>query len=79
MHFRYLINALDGGYPAPAEDYKLLTIFEIMERFGLVTGVLDHTQCRDDGNPDVSFSLELAELEQRFAKPAIRRGRRTAK
>ncbi len=75
MHFRFLINALNGGYPAHAEDYKLHTIPEIMESFGLVTGLLDHTQCRDNGNPEDSFSLELAELRPHFSKPARRRGR----
>lgn len=32
-----------SGYPAPAEDYNLATIPDMIERFGLVTGLSDHT------------------------------------
>ncbi len=32
-----------SGYPAPAGDYNLLTIPDMMQRFGLVTGISDHT------------------------------------
>lgn len=32
-----------SGYPAPAEDYNLYTIPDMIERFGLVTGLSDHT------------------------------------
>ena len=32
-----------SGYPAPAEDYNLVTITDIKKRFGLVTGLSDHT------------------------------------
>lgn len=32
-----------SGYPAPAEDYNLNTISDMMNRFGLVTGLSDHT------------------------------------
>lgn len=32
-----------SGYPAPPEDYNLQTIPNMIERFGLVTGLSDHT------------------------------------
>lgn len=32
-----------SGYPALPEEYNLLTIPDIMERFGVVTGLSDHT------------------------------------
>ena len=32
-----------SGYLAPAEDYNLRTISDMVERFGLVTGLSDHT------------------------------------
>lgn len=32
-----------SGYPAPASDYNLRTISDMIESFGLVTGLSDHT------------------------------------
>lgn len=32
-----------SGYPAPAEEYALRTISDMFQRFGLVTGLSDHT------------------------------------
>lgn len=32
-----------SGYPAPAEDYNLATLADMRERFGLLTGLSDHT------------------------------------
>jgi pseudaminic acid synthase len=44
-----------SGYPAPAEDYNLRTITDISERFGLVTGLSDHTL----GNTTAITSIAL--------------------
>ena len=32
-----------SGYPAPAEDYNLRTLVDMQKRFGLITGLSDHT------------------------------------
>ncbi|MDG2297233.1 MAG: pseudaminic acid synthase [Gammaproteobacteria bacterium] len=32
-----------SGYPAPSEDYNLKTMVDMQKRFGLVTGLSDHT------------------------------------
>ncbi len=32
-----------SGYPAPAEDYNLRTLIDMRQKFGLVTGLSDHT------------------------------------
>ncbi len=32
-----------SGYPAPAEDYNLRTLVDMQNKFGLVTGLSDHT------------------------------------
>ncbi len=32
-----------SGYPAPAEDYNLRTLTDMQKKFGLVTGLSDHT------------------------------------
>lgn len=32
-----------SGYPAPADDYNLRTLPDMMQRFGVVTGLSDHT------------------------------------
>lgn len=44
-----------SGYPAPAEDYNLRTIPDMIERFGLVTGLSDHTL----GNTTAITSIAL--------------------
>jgi len=32
-----------SGYPAPAEDYNLRTLVDLQQKFGLITGLSDHT------------------------------------
>ena len=32
-----------SGYPAPAEDYNLRTLVDMQKKFGLITGLSDHT------------------------------------
>jgi pseudaminic acid synthase len=32
-----------SGYPAPAEDYNLRTLVDMRQKFGIVTGLSDHT------------------------------------
>lgn len=44
-----------SGYPAPAEDYNLRTIPDMIDRFGLVTGLSDHTL----GNTTAISSIAL--------------------
>jgi len=44
-----------SGYPAPPEDYNLRTIPDMIERFGLVTGLSDHTL----GNTTAICSIAL--------------------
>lgn len=53
-----------SGYPAPAEDYNLRTITDMMERFGLVTGLSDHTL--DNTTAITSVVLGAAIIEKHF-------------
>ena len=53
-----------SGYPAPAEDYNLRTVVEMQERFGLVTGLSDHTL--DNTTAIASVVLGASLIEKHF-------------
>ncbi len=53
-----------SGYPAPAEDYNLATIPDMINRFGLVTGLSDHTL--DNTTAITSVVLGASIIEKHF-------------
>jgi N-acetylneuraminate synthase len=53
-----------SGYPAPAEDYNLKTIPDMIRRFGLVTGLSDHTL--DNTTAITSVALGSSVIEKHF-------------
>lgn len=53
-----------SGYPAPPEDYNLRTIPDMIDRFGLVTGLSDHTI--DNTTAITSVALGASIIEKHF-------------
>lgn len=53
-----------SGYPAPADEYNLRTIPDMMQRFGLIIGLSDHTL--DNTTAITSVALGSCIIEKHF-------------
>lgn len=53
-----------SGYPAPTSDYNLMTIPDMISRWGLVTGLSDHTM--SDVTAIASVALGASIIEKHF-------------
>jgi pseudaminic acid synthase len=53
-----------SGYPAPPSDYNLRTIPDMIQRFGLVTGLSDHTL--DNSTATAAVALGASIIEKHF-------------
>ena len=53
-----------SGYPAPAADYNLRTLQDMIQRYGLVTGLSDHTI--DNTTAVTSVALGASIIEKHF-------------
>ncbi|MDV6328637.1 pseudaminic acid synthase [Idiomarina sp. Sol25] len=53
-----------SGYPAPAEDYNLKTLVDMQDRYGVLTGLSDHTL--DNTTAIVSAALGASIIEKHF-------------
>lgn len=53
-----------SGYPAPAQEYNLRTITDMADRFGVVTGLSDHTL--DNTTAITSVALGASIIEKHF-------------